>query len=98
MGEPMDIAVPTSEDKQYILAVLMKTHEYKMTTRSTFNTEQARTTTLLALLNTLQSKGSGSDGHLPPAYYATGQYEDERTFGITKQLRKIIYSEPQFHK
>ena len=85
-GEPMDIALPDVKDRQYIYQVFKATYDYR-TTRP-FLQIDPQFVTALDVLRTLQRDGAGASGH----------FEDDRTFAIAKQLRKIIYNEPRFHK
>lgn len=85
-GEPMDISLPNVEDRQYIYKVFKATYDYR-TTRP-FLTIDPQCVTALDVLRTLQRDGAGASGH----------FEDDRTFAMAKQLRKIIYNEPRFHK
>jgi hypothetical protein len=85
----MDIAKPSYEDKQYIRKVIELTNKFiaEDTDPRAALESDAKKKSLSKILNTLQKEGSGTDGF----------FEDRRTFGITKQLRKIIYTEPEFH-
>jgi hypothetical protein len=80
-GEPMDIAIPTTGDKKHIYGVLLSSHTYMRS-----KPDCPRNITLSHLLETLRAEG----------YATRGSHEDPCTFGITKQIRKIIYNEPQF--
>lgn len=83
-GEPMDIAIPEFEDRQYIYKVLKLTADFRA--QSPRLSSEPNTNSMSKMLDTLQKEGTGTDGY----------FEDERTFGIAKQLRKIIYNEPEF--
>jgi hypothetical protein len=83
-GEPMDIAIPEYEDRQYIYKVIKLTTDFRA--QDPRLSSEPNSNSLSKILDTLQKEGTGTDGY----------FEDERTFGIAKQLRKIIYNEPQF--
>lgn len=82
-GEPMDIAIPTTEDKQHIHRILSYSNIFIRT-----KPDCPRNVTLSHLLETLRADG----------YATRGPHEDPCTFVITKQIRKIIYNEPQFNR
>jgi hypothetical protein len=90
-GEPMDIAIPDDEDKLHLHRIITLTHNYR-TTRPFLPTDPQHVT-MRDIFTTLKREGSGSNGYFVPT-----TYEDDRTFAVAKQLRKIIYNHPPFEK
>jgi hypothetical protein len=84
-GEPMDIAMPTTSDKRYLFNLLNITINY-MNNHVTYNNNPL----LSKVLQTLEEEGNRDKINVKD--------EGERAFGVYKQIRKIIYNEPQFHK
>jgi hypothetical protein len=84
-GEPMDIDMPTIPDKKYIYNLLSVTINF-MNNNIAYNNNPA----LSKVLQTLEEEGYKDKINVKD--------EGERAFGVYKQIRKIIYNEPQFHK
>ena len=84
-GEPMDIAMPTVPDKKYIFNLLTVTINY-MNNHVTYSNNHS----LSKVLQTLEEDGNREKINVKD--------EGERAFGVYKQIRKIVYNEPQFHK
>jgi hypothetical protein len=84
-GEPMDIAMPTNPDKKYIHNLLTTTLDF-MNNHVAYNPNP----TLSDVLKTLEEKGNRNRINIHD--------EGEVAFGVYKQIRKIVYNEPQFHR
>ena len=82
-GEPMDISMPSKPDMKHIHDVLQETFDKKESTGTLSHTTGRLS--LSEALNSIQAVRGGSI-----------YLEDETTFIITKQLRKIFYNEPSF--
>jgi hypothetical protein len=87
-GEPMDIAFPSRIDKRHIYAVLASTINYMH--NQTPPHPNPGNSSLAEVMQILEEKGNQNRINI--------QDEGKLAFGIYKQIRKIIYNEPQFHK
>ena len=83
VGEPMDISMPSKEDKKFIYDVLLLTYRAKQNA-GTLNPNTGGIK-LSESLNTIIMARGGNE-----------YLEDSISFTITKQLRKVFHNEPQY--
>jgi hypothetical protein len=85
-GEPMDIAIPNAADKKLILEVITSTKEYMIRD----NVPGFDNPSMAALLEVVSERGNKNRIHTHD--------EGALAFSMYKQIRKIVYNEPQFSK